>query len=330
MSGAVKKIAYLFGAGATHAELLARDPDMDPEVSGLLISNVSKRVIWRASQDPDYTKSLELVSGTNGSLSVELLISLIESSKVRDSADKTLRLKKMVEADITTVISKFGAQHFFLHKGLLELHLHKKVRVKEQLLGLISLNYDDIIDRAYQAVLDEKPNYCFSLNAVSKSASRIPLLKLHGSFNWKNQYVLCKKRDVEIVPLGSSKSYLHAPYGCIWNRAFDILAKCDVLRVVGCSLSPNDLHLIDLLFKAQLERKTPFELEIIDLEEAGEIIQKTYGFFSVIKRLSQLGLPTTSVTGPPNPFKTWLHYTADRLLSLREFRATKHIKKAAA
>lgn len=77
-----KKVAYLFGAGATHAELLALSPDLIPETDGLLISNVSPRVIKEASTDANYTRGLETVSSTSGQLkNIELLISLIENAK---------------------------------------------------------------------------------------------------------------------------------------------------------------------------------------------------------------------------------------------------------
>jgi hypothetical protein len=155
----------------------------------------------------------------------------------------------------------------------------------------------------------------------------IPLLKLHGSFNWTNQQVLGKRRDIEIIPLGSSKTYLHAPYGFIWNRALDILTKCDSLRVIGCSLSPNDVHLIDLLFKAQLERSEPFDIEIIALDPTADTIKGSYGFFRNIKPMSDLGVPSTPVVGPANPFKTWLEYTADNMLSRRQINAMLHLRE---
>src|SRR5947207_5777562 len=144
----------------------------------------------------------------------------------------------------------------------------------------------------------------------SASGDNVSLLKLHGSFSWTNQQVLGKRRDIEIIPLGLSKRYLHPPYGFIWNRALDILAKCDSLRIIGCSLSPNDVHLIDLLFKAQLERRRPFDLQIISSNDAADVIKSNYGFFREIKSLEDLGVPSVPVTGPVNPFKTWLEYTA--------------------
>lgn len=131
---------------------------------------------------------------------------------------------------------------------------------------------------------------------------------------------------MDIIPLGSGKTYIHSPYGAIWNRALSTLAECDVLRVIGCSLSPNDLHLIDLIFKAQLERKTAFDIEIIDSEETGERARANYGFFGEsIKILSDLGV-TSGVTGPHNPFRTWLHYRAERFLGEEIMRQTPYLK----
>ena len=283
--------------------------------------------MFKASLNPDYLKDIEAVSGTAGSLNIELLISLIENSKISDWSKKADLLKKFILEDITSVLTPSRTRRFFLHKGLLEFHQHKKTQTKEELIGLISLNYDAVLDRAYAAILNNEINYCFSREMDSASQGRIPLLKLHGSFNWKNQQVLSRRRDIEIIQPGSSKSYLHAPYGFIWNRALDVLASCDSLRVIGCSLSQNDVHLIDLLFRAQLERRKPFDIEIIASDASADRIKQSYGFFRQIKRLSDLGVPSTPVVGPANPFKTWLEYTADNMLSTREIKARPHLRK---
>lgn len=327
-SNLTRKIAYLFGAGATHAELSALDPDLESKNEGLLISDVSKRVMFRASQDPDYLKDITTVSSTAGSLNIELLISLIENSRIADWSTKTDLLKKLIRDDITSALRPQRTRRFFLHKGLLQFHQHGKTQTREKLIGLISLNYDTVLDTAYTAVLGSPINYCFSREM--DSAATIPLLKLHGSFNWTNQQVLSKRRYVEIIPMGSSKSYLHAPYGFIWNRALDLLACCDSLRLIGCSLSANDVHLIDLLFRAHLERRKPFDLEIIAPDSTAEAIKKSYGFFPKIELLSNLGIDSTPVVGPPNPFKTWLQYTADKMLTKKEINALPHLGKVMA
>ncbi len=88
------KIAYLFGAGATHAELQNLEPDLVKEKTGLLIKNVSSRVIEAARRDEEYLKDVEMVSGTKGSLNIELLISLIESSKIYGWGKKDTTFEK--------------------------------------------------------------------------------------------------------------------------------------------------------------------------------------------------------------------------------------------
>jgi hypothetical protein len=187
------------------------------------------------------------------------------------------------------------------------------------------LNYDNVLDEAYEQYYG-RPHYCFSL-ADEPSAGVVPLLKLHGSFNWKKQWVRGRWRTIEIIPLGATKSYLHAPYGFIWNRALEVLIGCDTLRVIGCSLSANDTHLIDLLFKAHLERDKAFDIEIISSNRAGEEIKGNYGFFRRIKTLVEVDGVLVTDPDPTNPFKTWLKYKSIAMLG-EDMKGTRHLKKA--
>jgi hypothetical protein len=163
-----KKIVYLFGAGATHAELANLEPDLIQEKAGLLIRDVSARVIERARHNEKYLKDVELVSGTSGSLNIELLISLIENSKIHGWEYKARRLKALVEHDIDHILTQSRTRLFYLHKALFEFHERKVVRRQEKLVGLISLNYDDVLDRAYTKYCGA-PNYCFCLEAGTSS-----------------------------------------------------------------------------------------------------------------------------------------------------------------
>jgi SIR2-like protein len=319
-----KKVAYLFGAGATHAELLAFKPDLTRETDGLLISDVSSRVIAKASADDEYRRDLETVSATSGSLNIELLISLIENSKIHDWSSKTRLLKDFVEADIKGILTPYRQGRFYLHRALLQFHRHRTVREKEEIIGFISLNYDDVLDRAYRQYYGE-PNYCFTLEDEMRT-QKVPLLKLHGSFNWTGIRIRSQRRTIEIIPLGSTKSYIHAPYTFIWNRALEILVNCDTLRVVGCSLSPNDLHLIDLLFKAHLERQEAFDIEIIASEETGTTIRSNYGFFPNIRPLLSIENSLIPDPAPRNPFATWLKYKSLSVLGVRSVRRLNYLR----
>jgi hypothetical protein len=301
------------------------EPDLVKERTGLLIKNVSSRVIEVARRDEEYLKDVEMVSGTKGSLNIELLISLIESSKIYGWEKKTQLLKKLVRDDIEAILTKSRTGRFYLHKGLLEFHKENLIQKSEKLIGLISLNYDDILDQAFKEFYGDA-NYCFSLDADALSSRDIPLLKLHGSFNWSKKKIRGRTRTIEIIPLGASKNYLHAPYNFIWNRALEVLIECDTLRVIGCSMSANDVHLIDLFFKAHLEREKPFEIEIISSDATADAIKKDYGFFPKIKKLTELEPELVPEPDPPNPFRTWLRHKCLNLLKGRTG-STKYIKR---
>jgi len=320
-----KRIVYLFGAGATHAELQNIAPVV-AEKQGLLVSHVSSRVIERARREPGYVKDVAMVSGTSGSLNIELLISLIENSKIRGWEHKAHRLKDLVKRDIEGILTEPRTRRFYLHKALLELHNHPTLQAKEELTGLISLNYDNVLDTAYKDYYG-RPRYCFSLDTDDVVIAAIPLLKLHGSFGWTNQSIRGRRRTIDIIPLGSTKSYIHPPYGCIWNQALETLIGCDTLRVIGCSLSQNDFHLIDLLFKAHLERGNAFEMEIIAGDNIGEEIRRTYGFFPDIKSLTEIKGILIPERNPENPFKAWLRYRSVALLDREEISHTRYVKR---
>jgi hypothetical protein len=320
-----KKIAYLFGAGATHAELANLDTALIEKGHGLLIKNVSARVVERARRSASYLQELEMVSGTKGSLNIELLISLIENSKIHGWENKTRRLKQLVQRDIEAILTISRTRQFYLHNALLEFHKHREVQPREQLIGCISLNYDDVLDQAYRRFYGA-PNYCLSLEQGTRESKNIPLLKLHGSFDWSGGLTIRgRTRQIEIIPLGSNKTYLHSPYGFIWNWAMEVLVECDTLRVIGCSLNQNDVHLIDLLFKANLERRKAFEIELITPQETGDEIQRNYGFFPKIKTLRELEGHLIPEPAPDNVFKTWLKYKILGIIR-NQAKGTKYLK----
>src|SRR2546423_1805134 len=101
-------------------------------------------------------------------------------------------------------------------------------------------------------------------------------MKLHGGFK-----LMDGTEPIPIITPGIRKNYLELPYNFIWGRALRTLINCDVLRVIGCSLSQNDLGLVDLLFKAHLSRKQkqPLEIQIINRDHGDGAIKQQYGFF---------------------------------------------------
>jgi hypothetical protein len=131
--------------------------------------------------------------------------------------------------------------------------------------------------------------------------------------------------------LGVDKNYLQIPYNYLWGRALEILAGCDILRIIGCSLSQNDIALIDLLFKAHLEKGEAFELQIISAEDTAAQIKNNYGFFPRITSLETIedNLVPVSIKSNEdgNAFKIWLKAKAARMLKEDDIKRTRYLKK---
>jgi hypothetical protein len=327
------KIVYLLGAGATHAEIfnavnLREDAVSNPAEYGLLISDVSKRILNKAKAKEEFNFIKYGHGASNHLDNVEYLISLLLTSHVKDSEKKVNILRELVKDDIKSVLDNWSAG-FYLHDSLLELSVKNEELSKEELLGIISLNYDDVIDNACKHNAIEY-DYGFGLEKKDKKY----LLKLHGSFNWTEIEFYGKSKDIPIIPLGMNKNYLVPPYNFIWSNAFDVLAKCDMLRVIGCSLSQSEYSLIDLLFKVRIERERGFTVEIIDVDTTSGRIEDNYGFFLDVIGLGNARMKLNikaseyTVPGAGNPFKAWLKAKAiDTYGNENKAKETKFVKR---
>ena len=142
------------------------------------------------------------------------------------------------------------------------------------------------------------------------------LLKLHGSFNWTHGNPIQLKdeeADRDYDPLwiapGIDKKIHNYPFNKIWGHAFQIL-NCDILRIIGCSLSRNDWSLIDLIFATQAFRGAdPYEIHIIDTPTIKNSIKENYSFIKGLRSLNDIdGLEFNSEDFPEdtNWFREWL------------------------
>jgi hypothetical protein len=328
----IPRIVYLFGAGATHAEVAAIEIETDEMKVGLGMGNVTKRVMLE-TQKENFFDCVRMFLGTEDNTNIELLISLFESNgnDIEGSTDKIVnRLKELVQNDITKMLTPERFKKFSLHKALFE--LHKIISDKEALHGIITLNYDTVLDEAYEEHYGYKPDYSFSsLREKSPSGEeKIPLLKLHGSFDWGSIKIAGRLRPVSIIPLGANKNYLRLPYNFIWGRALEILAECDILRVIGCSLNPNDIHLIDLLFKAHVAKGKPFQIQLINGQLEGEKIKGRYSFFPNMTTADNILIPRlpNGLRENVNFFKEWLKAYAG-IVDEAKVKSTTYLKQIA-
>jgi hypothetical protein len=332
LSSFIPKIVYLFGAGATHAEIMNNEKNVSDEnfirKHSLLISHLSERILEKIIKNKRLAESIPFIKKSRKKGNIELLISLIESNNIVGSEKLTNKIKELVQKEINNKINFFSnRKSFYLYKSLLE--FHKNIMSREKLLGLITLNYDNILDNAYSEIFGYEPNYCLS----SKKLKSIPLLKLHGSFNWKKLKIDDREISIPIMPLGVNKNYLELYYSFVWGNSLELLAKCDILRIIGCSLNQSDWGLLDLLFKANLSRNEPLKLEIIDFDDVGRGIQNRNGFLPYVYSAHEIeyGLIANyseidDAEHVGNIFRIWLKAKIDKHLKKHQIEATEFIK----
>jgi hypothetical protein len=210
-----------------------------------------------------------------------------------------------------------------LAMALLEMHNATEIQAFEQLNGIITLNYDDLLDRAFNKI-HGGVNYGIACKCVSGnyhiSQKEPPLVKLHGSFNWRSgspiRIVGGKKaglrgqQEMIWIPPSIEKEMDRYPFNLLWGKAFELL-DCDTLRIVGCSLSRNDWGVLSLLFFSQLGSapKRSYQIEIINQQKTGNKMRREIGFLRHLKVLGELdGCQEfdNEEQEIPNVFETWL------------------------
>lgn len=234
----------------------------------------------------DNIKMLSEVSNelSNEGIDVEHLITLYEASGTRKHDDIAKELKKLFREEIQDRIKELG-EEFSPNLLISLIDMHSIESLDEELTAILTLNYDDLIERAVQCI---KGGINYTINSINKGSlytiknDSVPVLKLHGSFNWKNEYPIAimdeikDEKDVLWIPPGVVKSRANYPFSIIWGKAKELLA-CDILRIIGCSLSRNDWELVSLLFSTQKLRSDgkQYILELIDYpKHCNEIIHQ--------------------------------------------------------
>src|SRR5207249_3124295 len=123
-------------------------------------------------------------------------------------------------------------------------------RFNEELGGILTINYDEYIEQAIQSFQDQSVDFGIDVRGNERKRNSIRLLKLHGSFGWEDAWPIVVKGGATKlcwIPPGIQKARDRYPFDVLWGLAREML-DCDVLRIVGCRLSPNDWDLISLLF----------------------------------------------------------------------------------
>lgn len=220
---------------------------------------------------------------------------------------------------------------------LLQLHANRKFQEEvETLSGIITTNHDGLLQVASQ-IVSKAVNLGFRFSSEdfvqANSESVPPILQLHGSFTWRFGVPIkvgrlrrtSKYDDTVWIPPTILKEAKNYPFNKLSGHAYDLLTRhCDVLRVVGASLTQNDWNVLSLIFNAQQHRestnKRAFLIQLIMPHEDGEKIEKSCGY---LKGLIPIGYLTegrfahyidteiAAESDEANPFAYWLNEKTD-------------------
>jgi len=296
-----KKVVYLWGAGATQAEIDYQGSAinltmMDDDKLGI---GVATRILeqlpskWRSSFSTDL--------GTD----IEKLISLLATSNVALYEDLANQLRKLYFQDICRSLATAKVlDNPSLAICLLELHHIKALGTHELLSGIITTNHDGLLQVAAQAV-HGSINIGISFDSerlTSSNNGSALLLQLHGSFTWTfglplNVSPLRKTSGYDSstvwIPPTILKESKHYPFNKLAGLAYELLSKdCDILRIVGSSLAQNDWNIVSMIFNAQrhreLKKQRPFRVELIVPFEVGQGITKSCSYLKNLTPINQL------------------------------------------
>ncbi len=254
-----KQIVYLFGAGATHAEADFQGSDINllMNTSKQFGDGVSKRVLNAIGATAEF-------SAIDQNVDIEKLVSLLTASGIAKHSDRAAAMRAAYFTDVRDKLNEAGViADPALAKGLLEMYRIEAFRGEERLIGIITTNHDGLLQVASQEIFGGLDlGFSFSSDDFTDPTNENtpPILQLHGSFAWRfdvplraSKFTVASEYDPDTVwiPPTILKEAKNYPFNKVTGLAYELLSKqCDVLRVIGASLTQND-------------GQTAFEIELI-------------------------------------------------------------------
>ena len=133
--------------------------------------------------------------------------------------------------------------------------------------------------------LGREVDYGIAPSRVDGTGRHITVLKMHGSFGWSRNWPI----ETELrhgagvwIPPGIKKPKNDYPFNVIWGRAREML-DCDILRIIGCNLGPNDWDLVSLLFSTRHTHASaqPYAIEVISGFGTVDRIRRLFPYLEV-------------------------------------------------
>ena len=284
------KVVYLFGAGASHACVAGKTG-----TPGILMTHLAQPLADAVhgltnSEDSKYAPLRRLANDVvTEKVDVEHVITFLDQSPRlvhRQFAEELRRIfATVLQKQLATLKDRLKEDRFRLYVAVME--MHKRHGVNEDLHGVLTLNYDDYIEAAAAKVYDSGAELGVSVGPAPALGDHLRVLKLHGSFDWVDQWPITKAPSADMdrplwIPPGIQKSKDRYPFNALWGLARELL-DCDVVRIVGCNLSGRDWDLISLLFTTRYGQpdKAPYDVEMIDSPLHAAELRKRYPYLNI-------------------------------------------------
>jgi hypothetical protein len=285
----LRRVSYLFGAGATQGAVQYAGSTQSLVMPGLIERLLDSTNTAYTEDFSDHAGLRHLVNDVvDPDTDFEHLLTFLSDTPSRRYQEFAERLKRVFSAVLRRALAdvrqELGERHYALYAALLD--MHNVPRSGEQLVGLLTLNYDDFLESAVERGLGRTVNYGVDVagSGNGDQQNSMHVLKLHGSFRWQSTWPIEVAAEPDIglwIPPGIRKSKGEYPFNAIWGRARELL-DCDVLRIVGCNLGPNDWDLVSLLFTTMHGRESaqPYEIEIIGWPSGAERLTELFPYLT--------------------------------------------------
>lgn len=289
-----RRIVYLLGAGATQGAAQFAGSTAKLVMPGLIGRLLDRTNDVYVEDFADHAGLKHLVNDVVGDdTDFEHLLTFLEDTPSRRYQEFAQRLKTVfstvLRRALEDVQTELGEHHSALYAVLLD--MHEVADSDECLAGFLTLNYDSFLEHAIEHRLGRAVDYGVQTNVRTKNPSRhdarepIPVLKLHGSFSWRPTWPLAVAKEIDAglwIPPGIRKAKGDYPFNAIWGAARELL-DCDVVRIIGCNLGPNDWDLVSLLFTTMHGRESarPYEIQVIGWPQSAARISKTFPYLTV-------------------------------------------------
>lgn len=299
---ATRRVVYLLGAGATQGAARFAGSSVDLVMPGLI-----DRLLKRMREE-----YLEHFAGHQGMAHLvndvvdektdfEHLLTFLEDTPSRPYQEFAELLKPVFSAVLRAALNDvrlgLGEKHSALYAALVD--MHQVEDSGESLAGFLTLNYDSFLEHAIEDIVGRSVDYRVQVRDAASGGDPIPVLKLHGSFSWRHTWPLEVTGEMEAglwIPPGIRKAKGDYPFNAIWGAARELL-DCDVLRLIGCNLGPNDWDLVSLLFSTMHGRESagPYEVEAIGWPNTASRIADAFPYLNVRSLLEIDGVGPQSI-----------------------------------